>query len=67
MIKTVKGELTVDFISLMLTIINIGCLIRWIFRLFTRNEYFYVDIIFTLIFTGLLIVGLKLTFKYKKI
>ena len=62
-----KGKLTIDYTLVILIIINLVCLIRWIYRLFTCNEDLYVSIIFTLIFSVLLVIGLKLTFKNKKI
>ena len=62
-----KGKLTIDYFYLMFSVVNLVCLIRWIYRLFTCNEDLYVSIIFTLIFSVLLVIGLKLTFKYEKI
>lgn len=67
MIKIFKGKLTIDYFYLMFSVVNLVCLIRWIYRLFTCNEDLYVSIIFTLIFSVLLVIGLKLTFKNKKI
>lgn len=65
--KIFKGKLTIDYALVILIIINLVCLICWIYRLFTCNEDLYVSIIFTLIFSVLLVIGLKLTFKNKNI